>query len=191
MTGGVSHAAGKGVALRLDPAALPLRYHTGDKRADGQERTIDLLQDRVVVRRRIGGLAMKVQVPMSAYRGVSVRFLDTPNGEECLSVVLEHDDPDLCLPLCWQDEADDLVHQWQNWSQSLALPLLVTDPAGRESIYHAWLGAVCVRKPIARRRRHSPHKDRRPSALLRRKSGHSRPTAVHHEVEIIARDMLR
>ena len=191
MTGGTSHAAGTGAALRLDPAALPLRYHTADQRADGQERMIDLSHDRVVVRRRVGGLAMKVQVPIRAFRGVSVRFLDRSQTGECLCVMLEHDDPDLCLPLCWQDEADDLIHQWQNWSQSLALPLLVTDPAGRESVHHAWLGAVCVRQPIARRRRHSPHKDRRPSALLRRKSGHSRPTAVHREVEIIARDALR
>lgn len=182
--------AGTGIgALRLDPGSLPLRYQAGDAGADGGVRTVDLHKDRVVIRRVSAGARMKLQMPVSAYRGVAVRIADgEAAGSDRVEVLLVHHDASLNVPLFAALDADDVVAEWQHWSRVFALPMLTVELDGSLKEAFPRMGAVLIGRPGPRRRRHSTVKARRPMALMRRKPGgdvSGRP--VHREREIIAR----
>lgn len=183
-------AAGIGASLRLDPAQLPTRYAAPDRGADSGQRSIDLYSDRVVIRRTASGARMKLQLSVSAYRGVAVRISDDASQPaDTIEVVLVHADPALSVPLVQVPDADDVVADWQRWGQALSLPLLVEERDGSMREAFPRLGGVMLGRPSPRRRRRSTLKDRRPSALMRRKAtkgivGQPR----HREREIIARN---
>jgi len=183
-------AAGIGASLRLDPAQLPTRYAAPDRGADSGQRSIDLHADRVVIRRTASGARMKLQLRVSAYRGVAVRIGDRPGSAgDTIEVVLVHADPALSVPLVQVPAADDVVADWQRWGQALSLPLLVEEHDGSMREAFPRLGGVMLGQPGPRRRRRSTLKDRRPSALMRRKAtkgiaGQPR----YSEREIIARN---
>jgi len=183
-------AAGIGVSLRLDPAQLPTRYAAPDRGADGGQRSIDLYADRVVIRRTASGARMKLQLSVSAYRGVAVRISgDGSQPADTIEVVLVHADPALSVPLVQVPDADDVVADWQRWGQALSLPLLVEERDGSMREAFPRLGGVMLGQPGPRRRRRSTLKDRRPSALMRRKATKGivgQP--CHREREIIARN---
>jgi hypothetical protein len=181
-------AAGIG-ALRLDPAQLPARYAAPDRGADGGQRSIDLFADRVVIRRTTSGARMKLQLPVSAYRGVVVRLSGEALAGDAVEVVMVHRDPALSVPLMAADGSDDVVADWQRWGQALGLPLLVEEADGSMREAFPRLGAVMLGTPGPRRRRRSTLKDRRPSALMRRKATKGLAgQPVHQEREIIARN---
>ncbi len=185
--GGV--AAGIGAALRLDPAHLPARFAAPDRGADGGQRSIDLSASRVVIRRTASGARMKLQLPVSAYRGVAVRIGEASPAEAgSVEVVLVHADPGLSVPLFAAGDTADVVAEWQRWGSALAMPLLITHPDGslREAVSR--MGGVMLGKTGPRRRRRSALRARRPQALMRRKAGRSLAgQPVHREREIIAR----
>jgi hypothetical protein len=182
-------AAGIGAFLRLDPAHLPTRYSAPDRGADGGERSVDLFADRVVIRRTAGGARMKLQLPVSAYRGVAVRVReDVLRDADRVELVLVHADPQLDVPLFSAPDADDVVAEWQLWATTFALPLLVVGQDGAVSEAFPRMGGVILGRPGPRRRRRSAIKARRPSALMRRKPGSAAAgRMVHREREIIAR----
>jgi Family of unknown function (DUF6101) len=179
-----SPGSGRGHALRLDPNALPLRFHARDAAADGAVREVELTRERVVMRRTLSGMRMALNMPVSAFTGVALKL-------SCagLSVVLAHRDPALALPLSEAGEAEDALTIWNDWGRALALPLLVEDEAGLRDA-HPRLGALRIFRARPRRRRRSPLKRRRPSILLRRKTGRALSAmSVHRgEREIIARN---
>jgi len=138
-----------------------------------------------VLRRAVAGMRMAVNLPVSAYRGVSIRVL----GEAGVAVVLEHRDPSLALPLYFAPDGDGVTAEWRTWGDVLGLPLLVADEDGAVHEPFVRLGAVRVNEPRARRRRRNAIKRRRPSILLRRKITRVAAVEVYHgEREIIARD---
>src|SRR5689334_19833575 len=104
----VDGTPGSSRALRLDPHSLPARYTARDSKADGEVRNVELDRDRVVLRRAVRGIPMKVGVPVHEFRGVSMRTLP-PDGNEpaAVSVVLEHRDSALSVPLFVAAEGDD------------------------------------------------------------------------------------
>src|SRR5689334_1258044 len=111
---GTDRAPGSSRALRLDPFALPVRYTARDGgRADGQVREIELDRDRVMLKRAVSGIRMNVGVPVSAFRGVTLRLLPA-EGEEpaVIAIVLEHIDPGLSVPVFVSDEAEDASAIW-------------------------------------------------------------------------------
>jgi hypothetical protein len=176
--------AGSGRALRLDPFALPVRFAASDAVADGRVREIELHRTRVVVRRRLAGMRMALNLPVSAFAGVALRLLP---GD--VAVLLAHKDPGLALPLFLSAEADEATAEWRSWGAVLGLPLLVEDEDGwYEPI--ARLGALRVCPVRPRRRRRSPLKRRRATMPLRRARGQlTAATSVHRgEREIIARN---
>lgn len=183
--------AGSSRVKRLDPFALPARFSVADTAADGRVRHVELTRDRVVVRRAIRGMKMAVNLPLTVYRGIALRMqppeADAPGA---VSIVLEHRDGALSLPLFHADDGSDIVAEWQSWSRVLGLPLLVADADGclREAFDR--IGAVRVDTPTVRRRRRTAIRMRRPSILLRRKVGRSLDGAAVHrdEREIIARN---
>jgi hypothetical protein len=184
-------AAGSSRTARLDPFSLPVRFETADEAADGRRRVIDLHRERVVVRRAVRGMRMALNLPVVAFRGVAIRLNDTTSEpSRAVTVVLEHGDPALSLPLYSSAGGDDVVAEWQCWGRVLGLPLLVAEGDGRLREPFARVGALRVETPTWRRRRRSAVARRRPTILLRRRPGRlARTATVHrHEREIIARD---
>ena len=183
--------AGSSRVERLDPFSLPVRFAATDKAADGRIRHVELTRERVVVRRAVRGMKMAVNLPVSAYLGVALRLEpmqgDTPGT---LSIVLEHRDHALSLPLFCADDGTDIVAEWQSWARVLGMPLLVAEADGRLREAFDRIGAVRVDTPTWRRRRRSAIRSRRPSIFMRRKPGRSIEGATVHrdEREIIARN---
>lgn len=182
--------AGSGRVLRLDPFALPARFEAGDAAADGRVREVELHRERVVMRRSVAGMRMAFNLPVSSYRGVSIRLGTADHGSITAAVVLEHDDPSLALPLYVAADGDEVTAEWRTWSSVLGVPLLVTNSDG--SIHEPFerLGGVMFTQAAPRRRRRSALKNRRPRILMRRKAGCvTAATPVHREErEIIARN---
>ena len=189
---GADRAPGSSRALRLDPFALPVRYTARDGgRADGQVREIELDRDRVMLRRAVSGIRMNVGVPVSAFRGVTLRLLPA-EGEEpaAIAIVLEHSDPGLSVPVFVASEAEDASSIWRSWSRVLGLPLLIDEGDGTLREPFQRLGRMTISAPKLRRRRRAAITWRRPSILMRRKPGRpaSEPTIYRGEHEIIARN---
>lgn len=188
---GAGGPEGSGRALRLDPFALPVRFSAQDGGADGQTRQIEVGRERVVLRRAVRGIAMKVGVPVAAYRGVSLRLMpmDGTHGA-AVAVTLDHCDVGLSVPLFVAADGDDGIAIWKSWGRVLGLPLLVVDGDGQTREPFTRIGGLIVGAPMPRRRRRGAVKWRRPSRLLRRKVGRplAVPTIYHGEREIIARN---
>jgi len=188
--GGGPTPAGSSRALRLDPFTLPIRFAAADKAADGRTREIELSRDRVVVRRAVRGMKMAVNLPVANYLGVAVRM--EPPAEDMpatVSIVLEHRDPGLSLPLFRAADGVDIVAEWQSWGRVLGVPLLVAEADGRLREPFNRMGALVIAAAVARRRRRFAIKKRRPTLPLRRAVGVMAATPVIHqdEREIIAR----
>lgn len=182
--------AGSGRVLRLDPFALPARYDAADARADGLRKAVELHRERVVVRRAVAGMRMAVNLPVSSFRGIALRMLP-PEGEAqaAVALVLDHDDPSLTLPLFVSTETDELAAQWESWSQVLGVPRIVDDLEGGVRAPFASKTVTPFGEACERRRRRSALRSRRPSFLMRRRSGSNTPQRVHrNEREIIARN---
>jgi hypothetical protein len=176
--------------LRLDPFTLPIRFAATDKAADNRMREIELSRDRVVVRRAVRGMKMAVNLPIANYIGVAVRMEpaaeDTPGT---VSIVLEHRDPGLSLPLFCSPDGVDIVAEWQLWGRVLGMPLLVAEADGRLREPFNRIGALVVSAPVARRRKRFAIRKRRPTLPLRRAAGVTAEVPLVHrdEREIIAR----
>jgi Family of unknown function (DUF6101) len=188
--------AGSSRALRLDPFSLPVRFEAADAAADELRCIVDLHRERVVLRRSVRGMRMALNMPVSAFRGIAIRFcgeagaFQGDSAPNAIAVVLEHADPALSLPLFFSPESDDIVAEWQSWGRVLGLPLLVVEGDGKLREPFARLGALRIEAPTWRRRRKSAIARRRPSRFLRRRSGKLPATPVTHkgEREIIARN---
>jgi hypothetical protein len=150
-------------------------------------RHVEIDRERIVLRRAVRGMAMKIRMPVSAFRGVSLQ-LQTQSA--ALAVVLQHDDEALNVPLLVADDDNEAVVTWKAWGRVLGLPLLVAEQSGECREITKRLGAVGIGKVAQRRRRRSAIKRRRPSILMRRRAGRSIDGAVVHrdEREIIARN---
>jgi len=184
-------AAGSSRTSRLDPFSLPVRFEAADDAADGHRRVVDLHRERVVVRRSVRGMRMALNMPLTAFRGVSIRLSGEANEPPTsIAVVLEHGDPSLSLPLFSAGATDEIVAEWQSWARVLGLPLLVAERDGTLCEPFARLGALRIEAPTWRRRRRSAIARRRPRILLRRRvSKMSHTPAVHRgEREIVARN---
>ena len=182
--------AGSGRALRLDPCGLPVRFSASDAVADGRVRDVELHRERVVVRRSLHGMRMALNMPVTAFAGISLR-LESDDDGDVLAVVLEHADPSLTLPLFLTSQADEAVAEWRAWSEVLDVPLLLAEPGeGAANARLGQIGQIHIERPRPRRRRRSALKNRRPAILLRRGFGKvTRRARVHRgEREIIARN---
>jgi hypothetical protein len=182
--------AGSGRVARLDPFCLPVRFAAKDAAADERVRHVELHRERVVVRRSLAGMRMALNMPVSVFSGVAIRVTTGEDGvPPAATVVLEHKDPSLTLPLFASAEVDDAFAEWRSWANVLGLPLLVEDE-GKLREPFARMGGVLTSRPRARRRRHNTIKCRRPTMPLRRRAGKiTEATPVHRgEREIIARN---
>jgi uncharacterized membrane protein len=189
MLGGASPVA-VGRHARLDPLALPVRFMANDAVADGRERFVEIDRSRVLVRRRVRGMAIRLNVPIEAFLGVSVRLAQTQPGEaEQVVVRLEHRDPALAVQLFVGPDDAEVIAEWQLWARVLGLPLLIADLSGNLVEPFPRLGALALSSPSPRRRRRNAVRKRRPTQPLRRRPGDAaKVQPVHREREIIARE---
>lgn len=160
-----------------------------DRRADGHHRMVSLSRDTVRIDRRIDGIAMRVAVPVSAYRGVALSLIADGAGALHYQLHLLHRDQDLSVILdCAGDDADILA-DWRLWSRFFRLPALVERRAGLVEQADLTLGGLLVGPAGPSRRAPRFRSKRRPSFLARRKAGNDRLSALCHlgEREIIAR----
>lgn len=157
--------------MRLDPLSLPLRFDARDVRADGGVRQVELHRERVVLRRRVAGMRMAVNVRVCDFLGIGLRGLDS----DAQMLALIHRDPSLTIPLAISADRAELDTASAMWSEIFALPVLPEEKR---------------REPAARRRRRNVIAKRRPRFLVRRRAGDtSREFHVYSgEREIIARN---
>jgi hypothetical protein len=188
MEAGGAMPAGSGRTTRLDPFALPVRFPANDAGADGQMRQVELDRDRVVLRRAVRGMRMKIRLPVEAFVGITLVSSDASGNTA--SVILDHCDPSLSIPLLDATSLDDAAATWRAWGRVLGLSLWRRDPDGDVSMVQAGRRALFSAPDAGRRRRRSTIRKRRPSILMRRKPGrHIALSAVHRgEREIIARN---
>ncbi|HEY4143334.1 MAG TPA: DUF6101 family protein [Pseudolabrys sp.] len=184
------HTAGSGRTSRLDPFCLPVRFAAKDAAADERVRHVELHRERIVVRRSLRGIPMALNVPVSAFTGISVRT--TPGeGQEpgTYAVVIEHKDPSLAMTLFVTAEVHEAFAEWRTWGNVLGLPLLVEDEGALHEPFDR-MGSVRIARVRQRRRRHNAIKRRRPTMSFRRRTGKiTDATPVHRdEREIIARN---
>ena len=184
--------AGSGRALRLDPFALPLSFAASDAAADERVRHVELYRERVVVRRSLAGMRMALNMPVSAFAGIAIRHSPGEDGGEAtVSVVLEHKDPSLALPLFVSAEADDAFAAMAHLGHGAGSAFAGRRGRRRPCASRSRASARCVSNASRpRRRRHNAIKRRRPSMPLRRRAGKlTDATPVHRgEREIIARN---
>ncbi len=188
MEAGGALPAGSGRTMRLDPFALPVRFPANDAGADGQMRQVELDRDRVVLRRAVRGMRMKIRLPVEAFTGIT---LVTPAADsDTASIILDHSDPSLSIPLLESAAADEATFVWKAWGRVLGLALRQRGEDGQVSEIHPGRCSVQMEEVVSRRRRRSSIRKRRPSIFLRRKPGrHIALSVVHRdEREIIARN---
>lgn len=180
-------AAGSCRAYRLDPETLPVRsFPRGDEAAVSfiieRERTI------IIHRQTAEGTARMQSVPLSDYRGVSIR-IDPLDDEGAIRAHIEllHRDPSLTLPLVVTEDADIVERDWMAWGRTLGLPLLII---GLDRSVGAPLGEdePTIRIAPQKPRRYSVLSGRRPRFLTRRKTGRTLGLDLIDGREIIARD---
>lgn len=191
MSAGGAVPAGSGRSARLDPFALPVRFRSNDAGADRHERLVEIGHDRVVVRRAVGGIAMKVSTPIANYLGIAVRIVPPKDDfDGAVSVMLEHRDPGLSVPLFVATDGLDVAVECNAWARALGLPMLAVDGAGPVRKLGGPLDRLHPRTAVTRRRGRALN-IRRSLRRLRRKPGMA-PLAVQAihsgEREIIARN---
>jgi hypothetical protein len=167
---------------RLDPLALPVRFAAPDAAADGRVRLVEIDRQRVLLSRSVRGMAIRVRVPVAAFRGVAARAVPAAEGA-AIVLTLEHADAALSVDLFAAGDDAEAVAEWQLWARVLGLPLLAADASGACRT----LGQAGA--PAPRRRRRNAIRARRPKLPLRRKAGASPDDPViYREREIIARN---
>ena len=174
------------VQAGVGPATTARLSQLPDRRADGHVRSVSLTRDLVRIDRRLHGIAMRLSVPVRAYRGVALSLQPGRDGELCYRLHLLHRDRDLSVDLDMATDDGDILADWRVWSRFFGLPALVERQAG-------WVveadPSLVGNGPVERRasRFRSP---RRPRFLRRRKMGVWPVQAMVHDSrdEIIARD---
>lgn len=154
---------------KTEPARLSLRPIPSDTSAYANEGLILPETERLALARRFGAVAMKITLPLSAYRGVAIRILQgASEAEDRIAVVLSHKDDAFEVPLYEAADDSDVIAEWRKWGNALGLPLLMEGTDGHLVAAENRLGEVAVERPRPRRR--GAFLARRPRFLIRRRA---------------------
>lgn len=171
---------GSGRGLRLDPYQGSHQLNIGNK-------SFKISRNGVVVKKKMTiGKEITIAVPAKAYKGVAARAIETDHGTMVVTLELLHHDPELCVPLLYANDMDDIAADWHSWSRLMKLPMLVVDLENNPTAVNRQLGELMVEDPIARRKRITTVKHR-PNFLRRRKVGIVGKVEKLTAAEIIAR----
>lgn len=168
---------------RLDPRALPLRFTCADAAADHGHRSVTLDQERVLLMRRLGAVAMNVALPVASYRGIALRIIPGEHEkDDRVTVSLVHRDRDFDIPLYEASDDEDVIAEWRLWGTTLGLPLMIEGIDGHLVAADKRIGALTVDRPRPRRR-HAMLTGRRPRFLTRRRMTHLPMVPFVHHAE--------
>lgn len=163
------------------PAAAPVVAYLPDPRADGRRRRVEFSPARILIERSVCGVAMRLNLAPSAYRGVALGVV-VEDGLPAYEVSLVHADPELSARLALADRESDALAALAGWAAWFALPQLVE---GTDGVL-APLAGPDHERPA--RRRVDLAQRRRPRFLRRRKPGDLARMACrrHGEREIVS-----
>ena len=100
--------------------------------------------------RRISDVAMKIALPLTAYRGVAIRIVPgMTEDEDRVAVVLSHADAALEVPLYEADDDENVIAEWRLWASTLGLPLLMEGMDGHTVAAENRLGEIEVDRPAS------------------------------------------
>ena len=145
------------------------------------------LEERAVILHKQGrdGRMMRVAVPFDHYRGISADISYDANGLSC-SIVMAHENRELEMTLFSASDDENILAEWNAWSQKLLLPMMIRtehgDVTARQQFGSLQVGCV------APRRARSAFLMRRPRFLRRREVGSPEHLEIYNEREIIARN---
>lgn len=138
---------------KIDEAQFTQR----DRRADGGARHIRVTRSDVVISRRYSGVAMKIKVPLEAYRGVALDIRATAGGGVAYLLTLVHNDADLDIGLAEIRDAESVTAEWKYWAHRLGLPRLVVEENGEAvELDHGNVVDFAARRRIAALTKHRP-----------------------------------
>lgn len=157
-----------------------------DRRADGNLRRVRVEADHVAITRRYKGIAMRLAVPVAAFRGIALSVHSGMAGAPFYEVTLLHDDADLSVVLAQAANDQHIAASWQGWSAFFAMPRLVER---RPGVFERFEEGPEASAGTARRRC-SLTRQRRSRFAARRKPGQSARMEQRFdgERELIARD---
>lgn len=171
---------GSGCGLRLDPYLGSHQLNIGDK-------SYKIERKGVVVKKTMSmGLPITMAVPAKAFKGVAARAMEDANGVVTVTLELLHHDPELCVPLLYANDMNDIAADWHSWSRLMKLPMLVIDLENNSTAVTKQLGELMVETPIQRRKSITTVKHR-PNFMRRRKMGVVGEVQKLTAAELIAR----
>jgi hypothetical protein len=155
-------------------SALPLCGVTqADPRADNAQRLVCVSDGRVTIDRKVDGMAMRLGLPCSAYRGVVLTLAGAPDAPRFI-ICLDHADPELSVILAETMEDDDIVALWREFADQTGLPRVLEREPGVLEPMDVRIGQVLVGPAPVMRRRGAVALRRRPRFLTRRRMGERR-----------------
>ncbi|MGI3900572.1 MAG: DUF6101 family protein [Janthinobacterium lividum] len=177
---GIKARIADGAESRFTGFTSPEIFQAGDSRADDRCRSVFLARDRITIDRSYHGIAMRLSVPVSAYRGVCVGVRAGENGGFVYELRLTHRDPDLSVLLAEAQDESQIWAEWRASARFFDLPALIERNDGPE----VWGASLTVSDSHDRRVKHR----RRPGIVARRTARPEAMETVYCEDEIIARD---
>ncbi len=144
-----------------------------DPRADGAKRRVFMGEGKVIIDRQVEGMAMRLGLPCSAYRGVVLTLAGAPEAPRFL-IRLAHADPELSVTLLETEDDAEIVAQWRAFAATTGLPRFLEREPGVLEAAETKLGEVVVGPAPAMRRRGAVALRRRPRFLTRRRMGERR-----------------
>ena len=167
------------IASSVDASSAARAELSGsDAPADQCRRNVTLSRDRVTIDRNYRGIAMRLSVPMSAYRGVCVAVRASEDGGFVYELRLDHRDPELSVTLAEAREEREIWADWRTCAGYFDLPALVERNDGPE-LWTAPKGAESYDRRSKLRRR--------PGIVTRRAVRLAALETVYDEAEMIAR----
>jgi hypothetical protein len=152
------------LAGRLAPQGESVVALLPDARADGRRRRVEFSPARILIERSVAGVAMRLNLAPSAYRGVALGVV-VEDGLPAYEVALVHADPELSARLALADRESDALAALRLWADWFALPRLI------EGIDGVLIEMETPQRPRPARRRVDLARRRRPRFLVRRKPG--------------------
>ncbi len=130
---------------KLDRNPEASAYLEPDQRADGGTRTIRLSTRGIRIDRALGGVKMRLAVPIEAYRGVVLTREDKLQ-RRFYRLTLDHSDADLSITLSRATDIAALIGPWSDWARFFAKPALLDAKIGADP-------EIRLRGPMRRRSR--------------------------------------
>lgn len=148
----------------------PHSFTSNDARAESGVRQVTLEADRISIQRRYKGVAMRLNVPASAYRGVALLLRPTRSGGTFYQLSLVHADADLSVVLEEAPDDREIVANWTQWSAFFTSPRLVERAPGKFEAMDRQIGGLAQGDKFEPRRT-SLTRQRRGRFLSKRKPG--------------------